>query len=150
MDELHEKFLNDLDINIEKIKIQENLKNSKDNVELCLERYSEITYDKKLPIVWVTEKNPIIKNFYSSEFNLGWMLAFVRYYGDVIPKESKLLDELEGDFDLSNIYRRCLFMSIALSMVKGVNIVDDVIYVLGKDVEFIDYKLDKLPFAISL
>ena len=27
MDELHEKFLNDLDINIEKIKIQENLFN---------------------------------------------------------------------------------------------------------------------------
>jgi hypothetical protein len=150
MDELHEKFLNGLDINIEKIKIQENLKNSKDNVELCLERYSEITYNKKLPIVWVTEKNPIIKNFYSSEFNLGWMLAFVRYYTEVIPKEDRVVDELENDSDLSNIYRRCLFMSIALSMIEGVNIVDDVIYVLGKDVEFIDYKLDKLPFAISL
>ena len=101
-------------------------------------------------VIKLNNKNPIIKNFYSSEFNLGWMLAFVRYYGDVIPKESKLLDELEGDFDLSNIYRRCLFMSIVLTMTQGINVVDDVIYVLGKDVEFVDYKLDKLPFVISL
>lgn len=150
MDELHEKFLNELDINIEKIKIEDNLKNSKENVELCLERYSEITYGKKLPIVWVTEKNPIIKEFYSSEFNLTWMLSFVRYYYDVIPKENKLLDEIQDDSDMGKIYRRCLFMSIVLTMTQGINVVDDVIYVLGKDVEFVDYKLDKLPFVISL
>jgi len=139
-DELHEKFLSELDDNITYLKLQDILKNNVDNVEICLDRYSELTYGKTLPIVWVSNANNHgIEEFYSAEYNLPWLVGYTRYYSDYLSEEVK-------DTDLYDIYRRCLFMGLTMTMVGGINIVNDTIYVLSKDVNFINYNIEKKLF----
>jgi hypothetical protein len=141
-DDLHAKFLRELDDNMSYLIRQDFLEHSEDNVKICIDRYCKITYGSELPVVWVTpNRNHGVEEFYSSEYNLTWLLSYVRYYGDYI-------SELEGEKyeDLYDIYRRCLFMSLIMTMTEGINIVDNTVYVLGKDVDFVNYKIEKKLF----
>jgi hypothetical protein len=153
--EQHERFLSKIDEQIKNLKEQNHFTNSKSNIEFCLERFCQIKYGKVLPIVFVSNPNKYsnVTEYYSSEMNLPWLVSYVFYYTEFLTLNK--LKSLEGFSVLSieemsedyyKIYTQCLFMSIIMTMCRGVALKDDVIYVLTKDVDFVNYKIEPKLF----
>jgi hypothetical protein len=109
-----------------------------ETIEVCVNKFTEIRNGSPLPIVWVKESNTPIKEFYPSELNLTWLVSYVVYY-------NYLLKDCP-DKDLEKIKHACTFLAIALTKIKGINIIDGTVYLLQHDLEFVNYKLDRKLF----
>lgn len=110
--------------------------NSRDSINTYINYYCEETYGHELPIVWVSEHNSIIDEFYCADYNRTWVYSLVKYLNKVVDGP---LSE-----DIKSIRERCCYMCLILSLIKGINIKDGVVYVLGKDQELINFKVKKL------
>lgn len=138
--EQHERFLSELDENIKKMANQEILACDESNITFCLGIFTEIKYGKKLPIVLIKSPTHEVNEFYSSELNLPWLLTYVQYYIDNMSKDMFI------DLDVHETYQCCLYMSMVMTMCKGINIVNETVYILVNDVEFVSYKMDRKLF----
>jgi len=133
----HEDFLSSIDDYL--IEFRETIKCLDDRdstIELCINKFTQIRYGKELPIVWVKDSSTEVKEFYPPELNLTWMITYITYFNQY------LIDD--PDEDLESIKHACIFLAIALGKIKGINILDNIVYVLPRDIEFVDYKLDRL------
>ena len=138
--EQQQTFLLGLDESIKGFhKMGETLINGSLTIEFCLDKFTTIRNGKSLPIVWVKDSNTEIKEFYPSELNLTWLISYVTYYNQCVKDE-------DPDEELEDITRACIFLAIALTKIKGINIVDGVVYVLQHDLEFVNYKIDRKLF----
>lgn len=135
--EQHEEFLKQIDDHIESFKDVCNTLLDDNLVEFAMTRFCKIRFGKVLPIKWVKQGDKI-KEFYSSEHNMSWLVTYVSYH-------NKFLDNGD-DLELLDIKHACLFLGLALSKVRGVNIIDDTVYLLKNDLELVNYKLDKQIF----
>ena len=134
--EEHEDFLRQIDVRIESFK---DTCDSLDEtfIEFAIDKFCLIRLGKILPIKWV-KLGDDIKEFYSSDLNMSWLITYISYY-------NKFLDK-EDDLELSSIKDSCIFLGLALSKVRGINIVDNTVYLLRNNLELVDYKLDKHEF----
>jgi hypothetical protein len=107
-----------------------------------MKRYCQIRYEEEYPIVWVKDASSPVKEFYSSEITLHWLITYMEYHVSVL----KGFDPEYVDNDLSEIYSACLYMAFVMRYTKGVNMIDGTIYILEKDCEFIQYKMDRKLF----
>jgi hypothetical protein len=95
---------------------------------------------KPKDIVWVKEGNTPITEFYSSKLMVPWLTTFIKYYQTFLKNKEDL------DFDLGKIYWSCVNLLYITQHINGINIIDDTIYLLEHDLEFVRYKLDKKLF----
>jgi hypothetical protein len=136
--EQHEKFFKEIDDLIGSFKTVCNTILDDGLVEFALERYTKIRFGRQLPIKWVKQGDTEVKEFYTAELNLPWLVTYINYYNEFLDNDS--------DLELLDIKHSCLFLGLALSKVRGINIVNDTVYVLKNDIEFVNYKLDKQIF----
>jgi hypothetical protein len=136
--EQHEEFLKELDNHVEAFRdtCDEVLEDG-GLVEFALERYTKLRFGYELPIKWVKQSNDEVKEFYPSELNLPWLVGYINYHNRFIP---------DDDLELTDIKHACLFLGIVLTKVKGINIVNDTVYLLKNDLDFVTYKIDKQIF----
>lgn len=106
-------------------------------VEFAINRFCKIRLGKELPIKWVKQGDSI-KEFYPSEFNMTWLVTYINYYNEFLSDDN--------DLELSDIKHSCLFLGLALSKIRGINIVDGTVYLLKNDLDFVTYKIDKQIF----
>tara|TARA_R110002020_G_scaffold372772_2_gene584193 strand:+ start:80 stop:496 length:417 start_codon:yes stop_codon:yes gene_type:complete len=126
------KYLNNLDLNPK----EHNLKQGDiNNIELAFNSFFGIT-----DVKWVNNGNSEVKEFYCSEINKPWLYSFTHYY------EMFLKDTPEDSVYLNDLNTRCLMMLYVMLYVKGVNIVDNVAYLLESDVVFVNYNIKKQIF----
>ena len=84
-------------------------------------------------IIRVTDKNPVVSEFYPSELNLSWCINFL-IYASTFGKTN------------SNLYDRVFTLSIILLNVKGVNVIDNTVYILMTNYDFIEFRPTKKLF----
>ena len=133
----HEKFFKEIDDHLEAFKDVCNTLIDDELVEFAMSRFCKIRMGVELPIKWVKQGDTNVTEFYTGELNLPWLVAYINYYNE-------LLDE--KDLELLDIKHSCLFLGLALSKVRGINIVNNTVYILNNDVGFVNYKLDKQIF----
>jgi hypothetical protein len=137
----HEEFLKTIDESIKLLMSQDVLDDSKSNIEYCAQAFFVKRYKKEpKQSVWVKQGNSPITEFYSSELMIPWLVTYMKYYNNFL----KDIDIEDGE--LGDIYKTCLYLSFVLTKIKGINIVDDTIYLLENDLEFVQYKLDQKLF----
>jgi hypothetical protein len=107
-----------------------------------MNRFNEIRFGEHYPIVWVKDASSPVKEFYPSDLTLNWLVTYMEYHTNVI--EGFKYDNIDND--LSSIYSACLYMCFVMKYSKGVNMVDGVTYILEKDCEFVQYKMDRKLF----
>jgi hypothetical protein len=134
--EEHEDFLKQIDLQIESFmdtcdSLDETV------VEFAIDKFCMIRLGKTLPIKWV-KLGDGIKEFYPSDLNMSWLITYINYHNKFLNKE--------GDLELLDIKHSCIFLGLALSKIRGINIVDDTVYLLRNDLELVDYKLNKQIF----
>lgn len=136
--EQHEQFIRQLDEVILSFKgVCKAIDDTNGLVEHAITRFCKIRFGKELPIKWV-KPGDSVNEFYPSEHTIHWLVAYVGYF-------NKFLSDKQ-DLELSDIKQSCLFLGIALSKVRGINIIDDTVYLLSNDLEFVNYKLKKQIF----
>ena len=137
--EQHEEFLNTIDTSIKRLVAQEILDDSKGNIEYCSQVFFTKRYGSKPEqIVWVKQGNSPIIEFYPSELTLPWLVTYMGYYNSFMVGDV--------DTDIRDTYEACSYLAFVLTKVKGINIVDGVVYLLENDLEFVQYKLDQKLF----
>jgi hypothetical protein len=137
--EQQEHFLSQLDDKLKEFyETSECIKGDKDTIEMCINKFTQVRCGKNLPIHWVKESNFEIKEFYPTELSLTWLVTYITYYNELLKNDP--------DKELEEMKHACIFLGIALSKIKGINIVDDVVYLLEHDLEFVSYKLDRKLF----
>ncbi len=138
--EEYKEFLNTIDESIKRLISQDILDDSKRNIEHCADAFYKKRYDREpKEIVWVKQGNTPITEFYPSELMLPWLVTYMKYYNRFLKCDN--VDE-----DMYEIYQSCAYVSFILTKIKGINIIDDTIYLLENDLEFIQYKLDQKLF----
>tara|TARA_R110000803_G_scaffold13218_5_gene37317 strand:+ start:1760 stop:2197 length:438 start_codon:yes stop_codon:yes gene_type:complete len=113
---------------------------NKEDVISSINKYTSLRHGHELPIVWVKQSNPIITDFYPSEINKRWLSSFITYY-DIISNMN--------NSDDNEIYVCCYYMFKVLTYVKGINIVDGVVYLLEDKYDFVKFKVDVMNFGVS-
>ncbi len=137
--EQHELFLSQIDGKVKEFyETGAVFTDDKGTIEVCIDKFTELRHGHNLPIKWVKESNSEIKEFYPSELNLTWLISYITYYNEYLKDHP--------DDDLQGIKNACIFLAIALTKIKGINIVDNVVYLLQHDLEFVNYKLDRKLF----
>ena len=137
--EQHEEFLNNLDKEIKSFLGDDILADDKPNLEFCMNRFNVMRNGKQYPIVGVKDGSSPITEFYASEVTLRWLITYMVYHTTFLQSPM--------DNDLQQIYSECLYLCFVLKFTKGINTVDGVTYILEKDCEFIQYKLDRKLFV---
>jgi hypothetical protein len=139
--EEHEEFLTTIDESIKGLISQNILDSSEGNITFCVNHFYEKRYNRTPEdIIWVKQGNTPITEFYSSELMLPWLVTFMKYYNRF------LSHDFEKEVDLEEIYQTCAYLAFVLTKIKGINIIDDTVYLLENDLEFIQYKLDQKVF----
>lgn len=139
--EEYEKFLNTIDESIKLLMSQDILDDSKGNIQYCVNAFYTQRYEREpKEIVWVKQGNTPITEFYPSELMLPWLITYMKYYNNFL-KDSDISED-----DSSEVYKTCCYLSFVLTKIKGINVVDNTIYLLENDLEFIQYKLDQKLF----
>jgi|TARA_R110002126_G_scaffold143324_6_gene289506 hypothetical protein len=138
--EEYNEFLNTIDWSIKQVISQDTLDDSRDNINYIANAFFTQRYGRESKgIVWVKQGNTPITEFYPSELMLPWLVTYLKYYKNFI--EEGNLEE-----DLKNINTTCTYLAFVMTKVKGINIVDDTIYLLENDLEFVRYKIDQKLF----
>jgi hypothetical protein len=135
--EQHQKFIDEIDEHIESFVDVCNTLSDDGIVEFAMERFTKIRFGKQLPVKWVKQGDTEVSEFYPSEINLPWLVSYINYHNQFVD---------DKDLELLDIKHSCLFLALALSKVRGINIVNDTVYVLKKDLEFVHYKMDRQIF----
>ena len=139
--EEYKEFLNTIDESIKRLLTQDILDDSKCNIEYCAQAFFITRYEKDpKQTVWVKQGNSPITEFYPSDLMIPWLVTYMKYYNSYLRG-----GEVDGD-DFGDIYKACAYLSFVLTKIKGINIVDDTIYLLENDLEFVQYKLDQKLF----
>jgi hypothetical protein len=139
--EEYEEFLTTIDDSIKTIIKQDVLDDSKWNIQCCVDAFCEIKFGKRLPTIWVKQGNLPISEFYPSEHHLSWLATYIKFYSTFL----RGTGDVDGDLDRT--YKTCIFLSLILTMVSGINIVDETVYLLEKDCNFVQYSLDMKPMG---
>lgn len=113
---------------------------NKEDVISSINKYTSLRYGYELPIVWVKQSNPIIRDFYPSEINKRWLSSFMTYYNTISDMNNS---------DDNEIYVCCYYMFKVLTYVKGVNIVDGVVYLLEDKYDFVKFKMGIMNFGVN-
>lgn len=135
--EQHEEFLKQVDDHIDAFKEVTNSLFDDSIVEFAINKFCMIRLGRELPIKWVKQGDSV-KEFYPADLNLSWLITYINYYNEFLTKDE--------DTDLVKIKHSCLFLGLALSKIRGINIIDNTVYLLKNDLEFVDYKLNKQIF----
>ena len=135
--EQHEEFLKQIDEHMNAFKEVCDTLLDDTLVEFAMERFCKIRLGRELPIKWVKQGDGI-KEFYPSDLNMSWIVTYINYYNEFLDKEN--------DSELLEIKHACLFLGLALSKIRGINIIDGTVYLLKNDLEFVDYKVNKQIF----